>query len=310
MLFKNKKGIPPGLLRVIKTEKISKKTLLLIGLSALIVAAGFVTVFLYNQYLIPELKSSSKSVQKDLMAKIEKPQEKEFIQAKIEQTTEQTKSLESEPPKQNPKGKLGESISETKTKPREKSIPLNQGKNPKHVQISTERKTGKSSEVPFEQFNTETAKAADYLYRAQDLETKGNYIEAISEYKEYLKITGKKDSKILNKLATLYLLVGNLKEASYYAEMALQQTPDSVTVLVNYGVINAKMGNLQKAEECFRKVISISPENKSALYNLALLKEKNKEYKEALHLYEKLYKLGDPQAQEAIERVRAYIRAN
>lgn len=159
-----------------------------------------------------------------------------------------------------------------------------------------------------EQFNTETVKAADYLYRAQDLETKGNYSEAISEYKEYLKVTGKQEPKILNKIATLYLLIGNLTEASHYAEIALQQAPDNLAVLLNYGVIHAKMGNLLKAEECFRKVLSVSPENKIALYNLALLKEKKKEYKEALKLYEKLYQLGDSQAAESIERVRSYIK--
>ncbi|MEN2994390.1 MAG: tetratricopeptide repeat protein [Thermodesulfovibrio sp.] len=304
MLFKTKKNIPPGLLRVIKAEKFSKKTLLLIGISALIVALGFVTVFVYNQYLIPELKSSNKSIQKDLMAKLEKAEEKEPPQIKVEQIPEQKKSSEPEPPKIKPVETSQQNI----TKPMEKRMPSNQEKALK--QIPKEKKLSNSSDIPFEQFNTEMAKAADFLYRAQDLEARGKYGEAISEYKEYLKITGKRDSKVLNKIATLYLLVGNLKEAFYYAEMALQESPDSVAVLINYGVINAKMGNLTKAEECFKKVISIFPENKTALYNLALLKEKKREYKEALTLYEKLYHLGDPQASEAIERVRAYMKSN
>lgn len=306
MLFKTKKDIPPGLIATIRTEKSSKKTLLLMGASALIVAIGFVAVFVYNYYLIPEFKKSNKPVQQNSMAQIEKTQQTEPVQAKMEQTSTQVKSVEPEVPEQTTKTKLTEPPTKNVKNPIEKHETSTQEKSLK--QTASEKKANKPAEIPLEQFNTETVRAADYLYRAQDLETKGNYSEAISEYKEYLKVTGKQEPKILNKIATLYLLIGNLTEASHYAEIALQQAPDSLAVLLNYGVIHAKMGNLLKAEECFRKVLSVSPENKIALYNLALLKEKKKEYKEALKLYEKLYQLGDSQAAEAIERVRSYIK--
>ncbi|ACI20253.1 tetratricopeptide repeat protein [Thermodesulfovibrio yellowstonii] len=306
MLSKTKKDIPPGLIATIRTEKSSKKTLLLMGASALIVAIGFVAVFVYNYYLIPEFKKSNKPVQQNSMAQIEKTQQTEPVQAKMEQTSTQVKSVEPEVPEQTTKTKLTEPPTKNVKNPIEKHETSTQEKSLK--QTASEKKANKPAEIPLEQFNTETVRAADYLYRAQDLETKGNYSEAISEYKEYLKVTGKQEPKILNKIATLYLLIGNLTEASHYAEIALQQAPDSLAVLLNYGVIHAKMGNLLKAEECFRKVLSVSPENKIALYNLALLKEKKKEYKEALKLYEKLYQLGDSQAAEAIERVRSYIK--
>lgn len=306
MLSRTKKDIPPGLIATIKTEKTSKKTLLLIGASALIVAIGFIAVFVYNYYLIPELKKSDKPAQQNSIAQIEKTPQTEPVQAKIEQIPTQAKSVEPEVSSQTAKTKLTESSPKNVKNLPEKHEPLNQEKPLK--QTTSEKKLNKPAEIPLEQFNIETVRSADYLYRAQDLETKGNYSEAISEYKEYLKITGKQEPKILNKIATLYLLIGNFSEASHYAEIALKQAPDSLSALLNYGVIHAKMGNLLKAEECFRKVLSFSPENKVALYNLALLKEKKKEYKEALNLYEKLYKLGDPQAAEAIERVRSYIK--
>jgi len=306
MLSKTKKDIPPGLIATIRTEKSSKKTLLLMGASALIVAIGFVAVFVYNYYLIPEFKKSNKPVQQNSMAQIEKTQQTEPVQAKMEQTSTQVKSVEPEVPEQTTKTKLTEPPTKNVKNPIEKHETSTQEKSLK--QTASEKKANKPAEIPLEQFNTETVRAADYLYRAQDLETKGNYSEAISEYKEYLKVTGKQEPKILNKIATIYLLIGNLTEASHYAEIALQQAPDSLAVLLNYGVIHAKMGNLLKAEECFRKVLSVSPENKIAHYNLALLKEKKKEYKEALKLYEKLYQLGDSQAAEAIERVRSYIK--
>lgn len=306
MLSKTKKDIPPGLIATIRTEKSSKKTLLLMGASALIVAIGFVAVFVYNYYLIPEFKKSNKPVQQNSMAQIEKTQQTEPVQAEMQQTSTQVKSGEPEIPEQTTKTKLTEPPTKNVKNPIEKHETSTQEKSLK--QTASEKKANKPAEIPLEQFNTETVKAVDYLYRAQDLETKKSYSEAILEYKEYLKVTGKQEPKILNKIATLYLLIGNLTEASHYAEIALQQAPDSLAVLLNYGVIHAKMGNLLKAEECFRKVLSVSPENKIALYNLALLKEKKKEYKEALKLYEKLYQLGDSQAAEAIERVRSYIK--
>jgi len=273
MLFKTKQ-IPPGLVKIVRTEKGSKKSLFLIGASILTVAIGFVLVFVYNQYLIPELKKSKGTqqipvVQQTSVAQVEPSREKEYTQARIEPPPAKTK------PEKAPSQKVIKS-------------------------------SAKPDEIPLEQFNTETVKGADYLYRAQDFETRGSYSDAISEYKEYLKVTGKQEPKILNKIATLYLLLGNLTEASHYAEQSLKQAPDNPSVILNYGVIQAKMGNLSKAEECFRKVLSAYPENKTALFNLALLKEKKKEYEEALKLYEKLYQLGDTQAAEAIQRIRSY----
>lgn len=305
MLPRTKKNIPPGLIKIIKAEKSSKKTFFLMVASALIVAIGFVAVFVYTQYLVPELGKSTRPIQNSI-TQVEKTQIEEPIQAKVEQIPPKTKSLESEISDQILKTRLPETPSKKATKPMEKHEPLRKEKPLK--QTMSEEKLNKPVEIPLEQFDTETVKAADYLYRAQDLEKRGSYSEAISEYKEYLKITGNQEPKILNKIATLYLLMGNLTEASYYAEIALQQSPDNLAVILNYGVIHAKMGNFLKAEECFQRVLSASPENKNALYNLALLKEKKKEYKEALKLYEKLYQLGDPQAAEAITRVRSYIK--
>lgn len=303
MLSRTKKDIPPGLIKVIKTEKVSKKTLLLTGISALIVAIGFVAVFVYNHYLVPELKKYNKPIQQNSVAQVEFSQEKEVIQNKIEQTPTQLKPIEPEISEQNLKTKPAKISPQKIKKPSEKQESLKQEKT---LKPSTSEGKNRSAEIPLEQFNTETVKSVDYLYRAKDFETRGSYSDAISEYKEYLKITGKEEPKILNKIATLYLLIGNITEASHYAERSLQQSPDNPSVILNYGVIQAKMGNLSKAEESFRKVLSVNPENKTALYNLALLKEKKRQYEEALKLYEKLYQLGDPQAAEAIQRIRSY----
>ncbi|WP_353686666.1 tetratricopeptide repeat protein [Thermodesulfovibrio sp. 3462-1] len=291
MIFKTKKGIPPGLLTIIRAnEKTPKKPIFLIILSLLIVAIGFVGSFIYNHYIESELKSSNKPVQYSTLGP-NPSQEKKYTQSSTEPASVQVKSMETENINQN-----------LKTKHTTK--PLKQEKVAK--QTTQKKQSNKPAEIPFEQFNAETVKAVDYLYRAQDFESRGNYSDAISEYREYLRITGKQDPKILDKIATLYLMIGDLREASHYAQLSLNQAPDNVSIIINYGVIQAKMGNLTKAEECFRKVLSMNPDNKTALYNLALLKEKKKQYEEALKLYERLYQLGDPQATEAIQRIRSY----
>ncbi|WP_353685138.1 tetratricopeptide repeat protein [Thermodesulfovibrio sp. 3907-1M] len=300
MLFITKKDIPPGLITAVRKEKGSKKFIVLVALSALIVALGFVSVLLYNHYLMPELQRASQQTLPIATPQASVSQTQPFY-AQSERPFSDTKPEAVKPSDQSRETKIAEIPKKvTKSKEKQKSMAK------ENLQSSTKKQSNKSAEIPFEQFNTETVKAADYLYRAQDFEARGNYSDAISEYREYLRITGKQEPKILDKIATLYLMIGDLKEASHYSQLSLNQAPDNVSIIINYGVIQAKTGNLTKAEECFRKVLSMNPENKTALYNLALLKEKKKQYEEALKLYERLYQLGDSQAAEAIQRVRLY----
>lgn len=306
MLSKIKKDIPPGLVRIVREKKDIKKTLLLIVFSLFVIITGAVTVFLYKERIIPEIKSTSNmSVTPQPM----QPASSTVAAFKAPETEPEQKKTE--PLSEKP----SESVQKTNTEKKESEQPsktIKKQKTPQKTIIEKDREEksekpqpkGKPVEIPIEALNMETFKGADILYRASDLEAKGRLTDAISEYKEYLRITGKQDPKILNKIATLYLSTANLSEASRYAEMALKESPDSVAIILNYGVIKAKMGNLKEAEECFRKVLSMHPENRTALYNLAFLKEQKKEYEEARKLYEKLYQLGDPQAFEALQRLK------
>lgn len=306
MFFRTKKDIPPGLITVVRKEKGFKKSFFLIGLSAVMIVLGFVSFYLYNYYLIPETKKSNQprlQISEPSPTLSQNPQTQP-IYAQSEQSLQKVKSDETKSSAQLQGTKNAENTKDSKIKSKEIQNPLTKEKPLKS--ISTDKQERKTIEIPLHQFNTDTLQTADYLYRAQDFELKGNCSDAISEYKEYLRVTGKQDPKILDKIATLYLLIGNLKEAFHYSQIALNQAPDNVSIIINYGVIHAKMGNISVAEECFRKVLSMNPENKTALYNLALLKERKKQYEEALKLYEKLYQLGDPQAAEAIQRIRSY----
>lgn len=269
----SKKNVPPGLFNLLKNKKKSKKFIFWI-LLIFIVCSGFLIGF-YMQSLPTRNKTYVAST------KVEPVQQKSTFQQIKEPEREQTSQIQKSESFQPPK------------------------------QIeSVQRKNVQTKPIPEKNKETlpesiESFKAADNLYRAYDFETRGVYQEAIAEYEEYLKITKKRDPKILNKIATLYLLTGKLPQAAYYAQEANKVAPDDQSILLNFGVINAKLEDFTRAEECFRKILSMNPENRKALYNLALLKEKKGEYEEALKLYEKLYQLGDSSVASAISRLKS-----
>ena len=282
MLSKIKKDIPPGLIRILKGEKKSKKSLFLIGASVFAVLLGFTSLFIFNNYLKDTSKNPPPINEQSLPA-----------DTKNSQSEIKTESLTAKDEKP--------SLAENKT-PSKTESPKKIDTKPKEnlAKISKQEKI----EIPITHPDLDTFRAVDYLYRAQDFESKGMYKEAVIEYIEYLNITKKKDPKILNKIATLYLFLNNLSEASHYAETALNIAPQNISILINNGVIKAKLKEFTKAEDYFKKALILDPNNKNALYNLALLKEQKGEYEEAMRLYEKLLQLGDPYAMEGIERVK------
>lgn len=282
MIEQRKKDIPPGLLRIIKGNKPSKKFFFLLGLSLFLVISGLGVVYFYNQYFTPEIKNQANPKQAAIQNISQVP-----VQS---QKTEPEKEINKEV--KNPE----------KTKKLEKN--QNQAKAIKMVQNKKTENKAAQKEKPLS--SIDTLKGADYLYRAQDYEHKGMLHEAINEYKEYVNYSGKAEAKILNKIATLYLLINNLKEANHYAELAIEGSKKNKEMLINYGVIKAKIGDINKAEESLNYVLTLEPENKNALFNLALIKEQKGDYKEAFKLYEKLYQLGDLSVASSLERLKAY----
>ncbi len=282
MIEQKKKDIPPGLLRIVRGSKPSKKFFLLLGLSLFLVISGFGVVYFYTQYFSSAIKNQTNTKQTVTQNIPQVP-----VENKI---TDQAKEI-------NKEMKITEQITPSEKKQKQ-TKPIKTAQNNKIENKVAQKEVTLAS--------VDTFKGADYLYRAQDYEQKGMLNEAINEYKEYINYSGKADTKILNKISTLYLLSGNLKNANHYAELAIQSSKNNKEILINYGVIKAKMGELIKAEESFNKVLSLEPENKNALFNLALIKEQKGDYKEALKLYEKLYQLGDLSAVNSLERLKNY----
>ncbi|MCX7771254.1 MAG: tetratricopeptide repeat protein [Proteobacteria bacterium] len=282
MINSPKKDIPPGLIRILKEGRPSKKFFIILGVSSFLVIIGFALVYYYNVYY----PINTSQIEKRQSLVTQNAQTVNQTPVAVEQNTEIKQRQET-------------SLKEQKlTMPSEKQN-FGEIKNIKQPALSFDKKQKEVSIMSIDTF-----KGADYLYRAQDFEQKGLLADAINEYKEYINYTGKADEKILNKIATLYLLSGNLKEANHYADLVYKSSKNSKEVLINYGVIKAKLGEIEKAEECFNRVLVIDPNNKNALYNLALIKEQKGEYKEAFKIYERLYQLGDLSVITSIERLK------
>lgn len=288
MIKKQARDIPPGLLRILREKKPSKAFFLLLGLSAFLVLSGFGVLFLYKTHYPSSIESSSK------INNIVTQSPSQLIIEKQENNPDNTE-----------KGKVISSVS-MKDEEKSRKIFQQQMKEDSSEQKIVQKKEKKSElkELPISHVNI--LHGSDYLYRAQDFEKRGMLLDAINEYKEYINYTNRSDEKILNKIAVLYLNIGNLKDANHYIELAMKNNVNNKEILINYGVIKAKMGEFDKAEESFLRVLSLEPENKNALFNLSLLKEKRGQYKEALHLYERLYQLGDLSALQSIERLKNY----
>ena len=286
MLSKIKKDIPPGLIRIVRGEKNQKKYLFIIGASVLAVLLGFTSLFIFNSYLKDTSKNPTPISEQNLPTDTKNSQP----DIKMESVTVKNES---------PSFTENKASSKTESP---KNVSVETKKNP--TKFSKQEKIIENREIPITSPHLDTFREVDYLYRAQDFENKGMYKEAVIEYIEYLNITKKKDPKILNKIATFYLFLNNLSEASHYAETAFNIAPKNVSILINNGVIKAKLKDFTKAEDYFKSALALEPNNKNALYNLALLKEQKGEFEEARRLYEKLLQLGDPYALEGIERVK------
>lgn len=296
---KSNKEIPPGLIRLVKGVKPSKKFYILLGISSFLVITGFGMIYFYNVYLEPKSLNIAHSrnnqvppTAQNTLSQVnphplEKPQDtvpksekkESLVTSKVEQSKEENLSVE-------------------KDREANKNIVKSDVKSIKSEIRESEIKQEKASET------IESFRGADFLYRARDFEQRGLLSEAIAEYKNYMNFTGTGDSRILNKIAALYLLLGKLKEAEHYSELAIRDIKNNREILINYGVIKAKLGEIDKAEESFLKVLAVEPDNKTALFNIAILKEKKGEYAEALKYYERLYGLGDKTVLNYIERLK------
>lgn len=308
ILERETKGVPPGLLRLVKGGRPYRKLFFLIFFFVFALAAGAAVIYLMeNKNFQKRLAVSPLSEKANTVTHSQDT----VVSSKTEDKDKMIPSARSTVPSNifshgvnrpennylqqtTHRKETGVGIKKVKKESLRK-IPL------RNAQLREARRE-KFSETAFNK--PAGLNGADFLFRAHDLEAKGNLEEATLEYVEYVNATGRKDPLIINKIITLYLLSGNPHKASHWVDLAVKEWPNNPMVLANCAVVKARLGNLTEAERLLQRAVTVDPENRNALFNLAVLKERKGEKKEALLLYERLSKMGDTQAREHVKRLQ------
>ncbi len=93
---------------------------------------------------------------------------------------------------------------------------------------------------------------------------------ALDEFERSMKSQPDNFSSHYN-LGNFYMERGQTKHAIASYELALKFRPESVLVLVNASIANARLGKLDKAEDVLRQALKIDPDNPIASFNMGLL---------------------------------------
>lgn len=114
------------------------------------------------------------------------------------------------------------------------------------------------------------------------------------------------DLKTANILGRAYLGARQFDKAVPPLEKLAKANPDNGQAWLYYGIALSRSGQMRKAMEALEITIQLTPESVPALSELAYVYETDKQYQQALRIYEKAYAAtNDPAIKESIERVRA-----
>ena len=141
-----------------------------------------------------------------------------------------------------------------------------------------------------------------YLYSARSAETRGDYRQALENYRKALAIDVN-NHLLLNNSAGVLMRLGATEEAAALLNRCLELKPGYAPALVNKGIISIKSGNSADGEVWLNKALAADPGNRYALMSSGLLKEKAKDYKSAATIYRRLAETGDGQGYVGMGRV-------
>ena len=126
-----------------------------------------------------------------------------------------------------------------------------------------------------------------------------------AEIAERLK-TIRDDLKTANILGRAYLGAQRFDSAVGPLEKLAKANPENGQAWLYYGISLSRSGRLRKAMEALEITIQLMPESIPALAELGYVYEADKQYQQALRIYEKAYAAsGEAALKEKIDRVRA-----
>lgn len=114
------------------------------------------------------------------------------------------------------------------------------------------------------------------------------------------------DLKTANILGRAYLGAQRFDSAVGPLEKLAKANPENGQAWLYYGISLSRSGRLRKAMEALEITIQLMPESIPALSELGYVYEADKQYQQALRIYEKAYAAsGDAVLKEKVDRVRA-----
>jgi tetratricopeptide (TPR) repeat protein len=126
-----------------------------------------------------------------------------------------------------------------------------------------------------------------------------------AEVGEKLK-TVRDDLKTANILGRAYLGAQRFDSAVAPLEKLARANTDNGQAWLYYGIALSRSGRMRKAMEALEITIQLNPESIPALSELGYVYEADKQYQQALRIYERAYAAsGDPAIKATVERVRA-----
>lgn len=114
------------------------------------------------------------------------------------------------------------------------------------------------------------------------------------------------DSKTANLLGRAYLGAKNFEKAVAPLERLAKENTDNGQAWLYYGIALSRSGKIRKAMEALEITIQLVPDSVAAMSELAYIYESDKQYQQALRIYEKAYAVtNDPAIKQSIDRVKA-----
>lgn len=133
----------------------------------------------------------------------------------------------------------------------------------------------------------EIVKAKDLMVKAQNMEEREEYEDAVVLYTKALELWPENE-KISNRLSSLYLVnLGMNAKAVYFAKKALEKNPQNYNAALHTAIASANMQRISEAKEYFTQSISGTPPMKEALLSYAAFSENNGQNEPALKLLDK-----------------------
>lgn len=127
-------------------------------------------------------------------------------------------------------------------------------------------------------------KALEHLNRRQ-------FDRAIEQLKSFERKEKHHKARAATNLAFLYLLEGDVEQATRFASLAVKHDRYNAKALVNMGNCLCEAGDLDRAKELFLEAIGVEADCVEAIFDLGLVSKQLGVYEEALQAFEKLHML-------------------